>query len=380
MFVEIKGVNFFNKGAELMMHAVLQKVGKIIPHAKFVLTANSVSPYIKRAKLGLYQKICFSKFNIPFGIYFGKYVHPKLRERFGLVCHEEINIVFDASGFSYSDQWGPENCILMSHAIEKWKNTDTKVILLPQAMGPFSGSKIRKAFRKVLNNVDLVFPRDTASYNYVTDLVGYQRNIIQAPDFTNLVNATLPDSYKEMKNRFCIIPNYRMVDKTSSEKGKKYFIFLVNCILYLLKQNILPFILIHEGDKDYYFSKKLCKYIGKELKIIQEDNPLVIKGIIGECSGVISSRFHGIVSALSQGIPAIATGWSHKYVYLFEEYGFPEGCVDVNSSIVNTNKIIDLLTNRHQANQLKSNLLLFSDIHKKRSEEMWDKVFKCIGV
>ena len=86
------------------------------------------------------------------------------------------------------------------------------------------------------------------------------------------------------------------------------------------------------------------------------------------------------MSALSQGIPAIATGWSHKYVYLFEEYGFPEGCVDVNSSIVNTNKIIDLLTNRHQANQLKSNLLLFSDIHKKRSEEMWDKVFKCIGV
>ena len=104
MYIEIKGVDFVNKGAELMMHAVLQKVGEKIPQAKFVLTPTANSPYEKRARLGLYQKIWFSKFGIPLGMYFGKYIHKKLREYYGLVCHEEIKIGLDASGFSYSDQ------------------------------------------------------------------------------------------------------------------------------------------------------------------------------------------------------------------------------------------------------------------------------------
>ncbi len=119
MFIEIKGVQFVNKGAELMLHAILQIVGQKIPQAKFVLKPGANNPYEKRAKLGLYQKICFSKFRIPFGMYCGKYIPKRFREYYGLVCHEEINVVLDASGFAFGDQWGAGITIAMAKERQK---------------------------------------------------------------------------------------------------------------------------------------------------------------------------------------------------------------------------------------------------------------------
>ena len=285
MYIEIKGVGFVNKGAELMMHAVLQKVGEKIPQAKFVLAATKMSPYEKRVRIGLYRKIWFPKIVIPIGMYFGKYIHKKVRKYYGLVCDEEIKIVLDASGFSYSDQLGPRSSILMAKAIKKWKDNDTKIILLPQAMGPFTSKQTRKAFAKVVQNADLVFPRDKISYKHVTDLVGEQKHVIQAPDFTNLVKGVVPEEFKGKESRFCIIPNYRMIDRTSSEENKKYLHFLVNCAQYLLKKKIQPFILIHEGKKDHWLGKEVCKQCGEDMEIVRELDPLKIKGIIGACRG-----------------------------------------------------------------------------------------------
>lgn len=380
MYIEIKGVGFINKGAELMMHAVLQKVGEKIPQAKFVLAPGVNSPYRKRAGLGLYQKIWFSKFGIPLGMYFGQYIHKKLREYYGLICHEEIKIVFDASGFSYSDQWGPGKSVMTAKAIKRWKKNNTKVILLPQAMGPFTSKQIRQAFSQIVGKADLVFPRDGVSYKHVIDLVGEQQHVIQAPDFTNLVKGIVPEEFKGKEGRFCIIPNYRMIDKTSSEESKKYIPFLVNCVHHLLKQKILPFIMVHEGEQDSWLAKEVCKQCGEELEIIREVNPLKIKGIIGTCRGVISSRFHGLVSALSQGVPALASGWSHKYEMLFADYGFPEGCITVDSSDAEIKKMIVQITDETNVAQLKQKLTEAAQIQKQRSEKMWDRVFKCIGV
>ena len=380
MYIEIKGVNFVNKGAELMMHAVLQKVGEKIPQARFVLAPDESSSYKKRAKLGLYQKIWFSKFRIPLGMYFGKYIHKKLREYYGLVCHEEIKFVLDASGFSYSDQWGPGSSVLMAKAIKRWRNNNTKIILLPQAMGPFTSKQIRQAFAQVVEKADLIFPRDEISYKHVTDLVGEQKHVIQAPDFTNLVKGVVPEEFKSKEGRFCIIPNYHMIDKTSSKESKKYIPFLVNCVQHLLKKKILPFILIHEGEQDYWLAKEVCKQCGEDMEIVREVNPLKIKGIIGTCRGVISSRFHGLVSALSQGVPALGTGWSHKYEMLFADYGFPEGCIPVDSSDSEIKKRIVQITDEAKTIQLRQKLTEAAQIQKQRSEKMWDRVFACIGV
>jgi polysaccharide pyruvyl transferase WcaK-like protein len=376
MLIEIRGTDFVNKGAELMLNAVHQKVSSELPDTSFV-TAPYVNDYQSRLELGLYQKIWFQRYGIQWGR-LGLLIPKKLRKAYGMILDKEINVVLDASGFSYSDQWGDSPSLIMASCTRKWKKRGVKVILLPQAMGPFTSNKIRKAFTFIAENADLVFPRDDISYKHVTELVGKRDNVFQAPDFTNIVSGKMPDNPEKFKGRYCLIPNYRMIDKTSDGQSIHYSSFCATCLKYLVELGQKPFILIHEGTNDMKLAEKIVEESGNKIEIFRETNALKIKGIIGLCDGVISSRFHGLVSALSQGVPSIATGWSHKYDMLFKEYGLSDGCISVTIDNQVLRNKIEQITQQNSRKEIISNITKAAALYKKQTEAMWQKVFKTI--
>lgn len=374
MLVEIRGINFFNKGAELMLYSIIAKIRESMPQTKLVMAPpGGYSSYSKRARLGLYQKT-WLHYGIQWG-YLGKLIPKKIRQMYGMILDSEIDVVLDSSGFLYSDQWGVKNTREAAGCIKKWKKNGTKVIFLPQAFGPFSNPKIRKSIKIIIDNADRIFARDKVSYGHLAELAGEHENIMIAPDFTNLIEGDMPEDFDAQANRFCIIPNYRMIDKTRADESKNYIPFLVYCAKYLNDKGAKPFILIHEGDKDLCLGQKIVQGTGREIKIIQENNALRIKGIIGACEGLISSRFHGLISALSQGIPALATGWSHKYEELLKDYNFPEGIITVNSSQEKIKNQIDLLTSEKERRSIKQKILVASQIQKQKAIRMWDEIF-----
>lgn len=55
-------------------------------------------------------------------------------------------------------------------------------------------------------------------------------------------------------------------------------------------------------------------------RLLQKNNPRRLKRLIGTSYALIGPRFHAIVNSLSQGIPTMGMGWSHKYVHLFQDY------------------------------------------------------------
>jgi colanic acid/amylovoran biosynthesis protein len=92
---------------------------------------------------------------------------------------------------------------------------------------------------------------------------------------------------------------------------------------------------------------------------------------------VVSSRFHGLISALSQGVPAIATGWSHKYQELFNDYQFLEGYLPLSISEEDLDMIFNriLLSKREETlNRIRAS----ADIQKSLAEEMWEEIFNLI--
>lgn len=379
MNIEIRRIEFMNKGAQLMLCAVLSQMKHKFPEARFVVAPNvRNAPYCKRAELGLYQKAWYTKFKHQWG-YQGSVIPKKLREMYGIVLDKEIDIVLDAAGFAYSDQWGEHSVHELAQATAHWKKQGTKVILLPQAFGPFQVKDNRIDMKKVLGNVDLVFAREKTSYDSLLELADNTDNIRMAPDFTNLVEGVVPPYFDPTVHQICLIPNFRMIDKTEKKQSEAYLPFFGVCLTYLLEKNQKPYILIHEGEKDYSLAKSICEKAGIEIPVIIETDPLYVKGLIGKSQGTIGSRFHGLVSALSQGVPSLATGWSHKYRMLFKDYDFEEGLVDMTMSEEEIKRKIDMLVDPQSIEAIQTRLYANASRLKKETEKMWEEVFSVLS-
>lgn len=375
MFIELKGVQFENKGAELMLLAILQRLKPEFPKAKFVLVPRE-GDYEKRAALGLYQKFEGKPGSGGLVDSFFGLVPERYRKRYGIVRNREISVVLDASGFAYSDQWGLEKTKEAAMAAREWKKQGTPLVLLPQAFGPFTSDRIRREFVSLASCSSLVFTRDSVSYGHVTGLLGESPKIVQSPDFTIGVEGIRPD--KPATGRIAIIPNVRMLDKTSSGKSQGYLPFLGRCIRRLAEMGENPFLLVHGGKADLCLAEEIKGDSGVKLVIERESDPLRLKGIIGTCKGMIGSRFHGLVSALSQGVPALAIGWSHKYEMLFQDFDYPEGILPLETDESGLLEKLEVLTDPARAGNIRERL----DAAKKRNlgqvEGMWQKVVELI--
>ncbi|PTB87978.1 hypothetical protein C9928_07005, partial [Pseudidiomarina aestuarii] len=102
--VEVKGISFANKGAELMLCAIIDQFRQRGVAARFVVEPNG--PYQRRADFGLWQKTRYVRKRMNIIGVMG-WLPARLRNMFGMVNESEIDVVLDASGFSYGDQWNP---------------------------------------------------------------------------------------------------------------------------------------------------------------------------------------------------------------------------------------------------------------------------------
>lgn len=368
MFIELRGVEFVNKGAELMLHAIMQKVKEDMPHAKFVMEPTSRAPAEKLTEYKIYVKKGGTK---------AKLIPAFVRRLLRFAIDKEIDVVFDASGFAFGDQWGSIYADKrIGSKISAWRKDGKKVILLPQAFGPFHDGGLKSIMRKIISNADLIFARENQSFEYLKG-ISNKDNIILAPDFTNLLKGKLPDNFDEKNKHVPIIPNYKMIDKKGDE-GKFYVNFLHFVIKKVAAIGLTPYFLILEGARDIDIAKKVNNVLDRPIKIIINPDPLVIKGIISTALFIVCSRFHGVVCALSQGIPCITTSWSHKYESLHQEYDYEEGLLkNINDYTEIEEKIIKL--SDPQTNKtISEKLFLNSQKQKARSAEMWQIVLKVI--
>ncbi|MEQ9551479.1 MAG: polysaccharide pyruvyl transferase family protein [Coleofasciculus sp. G3-WIS-01] len=382
MIVEIQGVDFINKGGELMTHAIVQHVASL-PGNNIVAAHLRMGNFQQRAKTGLHHLswVYYEKAPWVGSVIdgFSRFIPKPLLNSLKITTNSQIYAVLDASGFTYGDQQGARMIEIMANRTKRWKKEGKKLILLPQAFGPFQKKAVKEAFLEILKNADFVFARDPVSYHYLMELECSQSKIKIAPDFTNLVKGEIPPYFQSNSRQGCIVPNYRMIQRTSSAEKENYLSFLTFCTKYLIKKGIEPFALIHETNRDYELALQLQSEVGVAIKIIQEPNPLYIKGILGNCFIVIGSRFHSLVSTLSQGVPCMGTGWSHKYQMLFEDYNCSDSLVSPIDSPDKISNLLDKLIEEPSRSELIAGINAGATEQKKRSTQMWRDVDHFLG-
>jgi colanic acid/amylovoran biosynthesis protein len=144
-----------------------------------------------------------------------------------------------------------------------------------------------------------------------------------------------------------------------------------SCVQRLQELDARPFMLIHEGEDDERLAQEISS---GAIPVVKEEDPLRLKGILGASRAVVASRFHALVSALSQGVPTVATGWSHKYTELFSDYGFPAGILSINDDASRINEMLDSIVETSAAKQISTQLIEKSHRQKLLAEEMWSEV------
>ena len=375
MIIEITGVNTWNKGAELMLVAIRDRFAHLYPDVKLVVD-RWFGSYQDRAQHGLWlkpntQRSWRSKMALSL-------MPPSFKQDFGIVESKAIDAVLDASGFAFGDQHPAERTVQFAGHVESWRNEQKSVVLLPQALGPFEGEQVRDAFVRIVDAANLIYARDDASLGHVHKATNSAPHVHLAPDFTNLVKP-VPNSRTVESDIAYIVPNQRMIEKaTSKAHTDAYIPFLGTCITTVQDLGLKPVILIH-GKHDSALVKDIYDTVGFEVDLIREENPVEIKRILGQGYLVIASRFHALVSALSQGVPCVATSWSHKYEMLFQDYDCEDMIVSVESDKDTIRERIETAVGSARSD-LVDRIRTQSDHLVQRVQNMWAEVDRELGL
>ena len=377
MNVEIKGIGFDNKGARLMLLAVLAEIAND-PDIDLVAVDSSTGTRRQRSKAGLHTLAGINvlrsrSFRHLWADLPALFPTRTARRLFRIVTDREVDVVLDASGYVYGDPWGAEPAMITAWELQRLRRKHQKYILLPQAFGPFTTYNIRVAMQKTMDRADLIFARDQTSYDYLAALRPGATSLRLAPDFTSTLQPIRPNGGQPFQEAACIVPNTRMLDKNPEKDRDLYVSFLVACVEHLTARKVPTFILVHEsGDNDLAVEIRDCSPF--KPTVVRERDALKVKGLLGECRLVISSRYHALVGAFSQSVPCLGAGWSHKYGHLFEDYGCPECLIRLDESGEALKGRIDTLLQGESRTKVLDRLKSANLQIEKQVGEMWQEV------
>lgn len=322
---QVLGIDPANKGACLMLAALRQELGRRFPGARVAMDISTPFeiPFEERLRLGVWA-VTPADWDEGRGFKALKGLAVRRMSgqarKMGLLHRSEIDVILDASGFAYGDFWGKAKFDRRLGApMAGWKAAGKVVIALPQAWGAFAEPGFAETVQSTLAQADLVMARDAESLAHLqaTGLAGVER----APDFTNLLAPALPPAFEDLRGAGFVIPNSKMLEARGEGALESYLGFLEQAVACLRRACPQVHILMHEGKKDRALAERLNDRLADPLRIIDVADPLETKAILAAASALVSSRFHGLVSALSAGVPSLACGWSHKYAELMADYG-----------------------------------------------------------
>ncbi len=370
MRIEIRNTTSGNQGAQLMMRAILDRLRREPEQWRFVVS-NRCATSATRRELRLER--------LPWLQFLGTQADLPARllpvSLAGRVRAADIDVVLDASGFAYGDSWGPRNARMAAAYYGRLKKHGAKIILLPQALGPVENPEVRAALSEVVQLADLVYARDATSLKAVMSLDGDLRHVHESNDFTHALQGVAPQDPLPPRT-VGLIPNKKMLQTGAASRQE--YLALFTRIAGMLQQRQWKPMLIQHSWEDGALATAINRELPNPLPSRRENHPLRTKGLIKQCQAVVSSRFHGLVNAMSAAIPSMATTWSHKYQHLMEDFGSTDLLVTPDLDDEALQERLSLMLDEPQRGERVARLKEAADRQMHNSEQMWQDVLRCV--
>lgn len=369
--IQIDGGGFANKGSELMLLSVLDKVKTFDRPYGLIFHSRHEDDGPKAAQLGMYQLLTYRRFRIPFY----KLIPKQVLEPYGIKKYDQADHVLDIGGYQIGDHWSKRQYYIdrVCSVYNSVHKKGGKVIFLPQAFGPFEKPESKSHLLAIYPYVDKVYARDKYSYSHLKNVVGGNDEKIEImPDFTPLIQ-TKPlagehtDSTQE--ETVGIVPNFKMIQSKTFEEERAYIEYLSQITEGIIGLGLSVALINHEGYRDRDLIDKVRKRVKGHVKVVDGLNAQELKQVISRLKFLYSDRYHAAVSGLSSCVPTITTGWSHKYKALYEDFDFQEGMKETKPDDIT--QTLDTWRNRNTYENILSKLEKATARIQEKNEKMW---------
>jgi polysaccharide pyruvyl transferase WcaK-like protein len=329
----IGAFNSLNKGDQSRVKALVITLKKILPNLKITLLSNQVN--IDRI---IYKDIPLNVVEKPWSGRFSKIVD-------GMYNLKKYDMFVEVSGESFTDYYfGKQSFIACFFYICLALILKKNIVLCAQSIGPFKNRAMFFLAKLVLNKVNLITLRETDSLGYLQKCRIGNPHIYLTADPAFLLEPAPYRKINEILSRENIAKDNRpligisigygsfkkvVFNHENLNKKRHELIEIVAKVIDNLQKELnaivilIPHVLIPNED-DRIVLERLYKYLKKkhEIKLIYGDySPEELRGLIGQCDLLITSRFHPLIHAVSMGVPSIAIAYSHKIPSFMRELG-----------------------------------------------------------
>lgn len=346
----IVGGELFNKGAQAMTFTAIDQIKKIRPYSKIFLFSGrdflrndqekeiysfTIMPWNLDVKISIldYLKRLFVKDN-------------KNSLNYSLEkIIKEAEYFIDVSGYALGSEWGPLRSIDYLLNIAVAKKYSIPYYILPQSIGPFNYSFMDKLLLLFLMKSYLKYPKRifvrekeglSSLYKFTKDNVEKAYDIVLQGEDYDLSNIySKKPCFKNPKvefNSVGVIPNTKIIERLKKEEFYSIYLSMIDKLMncgkkvYLLGNSVED-MSICKKMKEYYVQEEVVKLIAEELNAVE------LERVIKQFDFIITSRYHSIVHAYKNGIPALVIGWAKKYPELLDTFGQLEYYFDVGNGL-----------------------------------------------
>jgi colanic acid/amylovoran biosynthesis protein len=289
----------------------------------------------------------------------------------------EVGVVLDVSGWTYGDRWGPAAIERAATRAERRRRHGCRTVLLPQSLGTFESDASRAALKRLVEAATLVCARDRWSHEQVTSVVGDRENVLVAPDYSIDVPPA-PTAPRPLGPYLCIVPNHRVV-RELPESRATYVPLLAAVARHGEARGLEVVQVLHTHRQDDEVADDVDRALGHRLLRVQSEDSTVLKGMIGGARAVVGSRYHALVSALTQAVPVVGIGWAPKYEALFDEYRCSEALVESGVAHPAVIDLLDGMLDGPVRSALIEGLEERAAAHREAVDHLWRRVGRVVA-
>lgn len=348
MKILIIGANLCNRGAESMLLTLISSIQLEIKEASFRVWSYSrddkkrSGPVIHSEPNGIRVKFELAHNHKTVGLLILQgllFLAPfrlvsRLAMRFSTFIGDvdQADAVIDISGFALTGDrpWWRHLIYLLESRTAHACNTP--FLAMTQSFGPFRNHWQKRMARMALASAGMISARGAMSARYLETIgLSEGRDFLIAPDMTYLFEPAPEPSARELlrqsaRPRIAVIPNTNVYHRSVGQPGGKnsdnsYVTTMRELCHSAITEHGCQIVFIpHEVDSSRFDDLALAAIIRDDPTI--EANSIVlddslpastIKSAIIQCDAVITSRYHGMIAALSGAVPAFVPGWADKY-------------------------------------------------------------------